>query len=222
MTGPVLLRCDGRQFGYLGNLYAAAGQRAPIAIRRAVKRKGEKARGLMTRAVRDMLGTKLREVRRRIRGRMLGPASYGIIARGTINLKEFPTVQTHKGVRVGVVPNDWVQGEEHLPIAFQAKTGRPSSQPGNAAKRRGTLGGRIVYGVGKGRRQGFRSVAGVMLPMAFIDQRSQAEFNRVAAELPAEMAHQLWVVVEGLDVRAMKRRAARATYMQTVPSRRNR
>ena len=103
-----------------------------------------------------------------------------------------------------MVPNDWVQGEEHLPIAFQAKTGRPSSQPGNAAKRRGTLGGRIVYGVGKGRRQGFRSVAGVMLPMAFIDQRSQAEFNRVGAELPAEMAHQLWVVVEGLDVRAMK------------------
>ena len=89
MTGPVLLRCDGRQFGDLGNLYAAAGQRAPIAIRRAVKRRGEKARGLMTRAVRDMLGTKLREVRRRIRGRMLGPArATASIARGTKNQSE--------------------------------------------------------------------------------------------------------------------------------------
>ncbi|CAD5274886.1 conserved hypothetical protein [Bosea sp. 62] len=222
LIGPVLLRCDGRQFGDLGNLYAAAGQRAPIAIRRAVKRKGEKARGLMTRAVRDMLGVKLREVRRKIRGGMEGPASYGIVARGTINLKEFPTFQTYKGIKVGVVPNDWVQGEEHLPIAFQGKTGRPSSQPGNAAKRRGTLNGRIVYGVGKGRRQGFRSVAGVMVPMAFIDRRSQAEFNRVAAELPAEMAHQLWVVVEGLDVKSMAQRAARGHYMRALRAGRSR
>lgn len=216
MIAPVLLRCDGRAFGHLGNLYAAAGKRAPIAIRRAVRRKGEQARGKMTRAVRDMLGVKLREVRRRIRGRMVGPASYEIAARGLINLKEFPTVQTHKGVKVGIVPSDWVKGEEHLPIAFQAKTGRPSSQPGNAAKRRGTLGGRIVYGVGKGRRQGFRSVGGVMVPMAFIDSRSQSEFNRVAAELPAEMAHQLWVVVEGLDVKAMRGRMARGAYMRTL------
>lgn len=216
MIGPVLLRCDGREFGHLGNLYAAAGKRAPIAVRRAVRRKGEQARGKMTRAVRDMLGVKLREVRRRIRGQMVGPASYAIVARGLINLKEFSTVQTHKGVRVGIVPEDWVKGAEHLPVAFQGKTGRPSSQPGNAGKRRGTLGGRIVYGVGKRRRQGFRSVGGVMVPMAFIDSRSQAEFNRVAAELPAELAHQLWVVVEGVDVKAMRGRMARGAYMRTL------
>ena len=202
MVAPILLRCDGKQFGNMGNLYAAAGRRAPIAVRRAVKRKGEKARGLMTRAIRDRLRIKLREVRKRLKGRMISNASYEIVARGRIPLKEFDTVQYSDGVKVDHVPRNWIDGAEHMRIAFQAKRGQPANQPGNAGKRRGTLGGRIVYGVGKRRRGGFRSVAGVMVPSAFVDARVDAEFRKVASELPAELAHQLWVVVEGLDLKA--------------------
>lgn len=209
MVAPILLRCDGKQFGNMGNLYAAAGRRAPIAVRRAVKRKGEKARGLMTRAIRDRLRIKLREVRKRLKGRMISNASYEIVARGRIPLKEFDTVQYSDGVKVDHVPRNWIDGAEHMRIAFQAKRGQPANQPGNAGKRRGTLGGRIVYGVGKRRRGGFRSVAGVMVPSAFVDSRAQAEFAKVAGELPAELHHQLWVVTEGLDINANAAKQAR-------------
>lgn len=209
MIKPIILRCDGSDYRALGNLYAAAGKRAPLAVTRAVRRKGEKARGLMTRAVRDRLRTTLKAVRRHIAGRMIAAASYAVIARGTIRLNEFPTVQDSGGVKIDHIPRSWVEGQDKLAIAFQAKKGKPANQPGNAAKRRGTLGGRIVYGVGKGRRQGFRSVAGVMVPSAFVDSRAQSEFTKVAAELPAELAHQLWVVTEGLDIAASRARSAR-------------
>lgn len=209
MIAPVRLRCDGKQFGALGNLYAAAGARAPLAVRRAVKRKGEKARGLMTRAVRDRLRIKLRAVRRHIKGEMSGPNSYAIVARGRIPLKEFDTVQAASGVKVDHIPKGWIDGQDRLAIAFQGKKGAPSNQPGSASKRRGTFNGRIVYGVGKNRREGFREVGGIMVPSAFVDHRAQSEFNKVAAELPGEIFHQLWVVVEGLDVKASRARSAR-------------
>jgi hypothetical protein len=209
MVAPVLLRCDGRAFGQLGNLYAAAGARAKVAVRRAVKRKGDKARGLMARQVRDLLKIRLKDVRRRLRGQMIGPSSYAIVARGSMRLEYFNTRQTSAGVVVPGVDVDWIEGREHLPIAFQAKSGKPENQPGNAGKRRGSLGGRIVYGVGKRRRQGFRSVMGVMMPAAFMDASVQAHFNRVAGELPGELMHQLWVVGQGLDRKASTARAAR-------------
>lgn len=215
MIGPVRLRCDGREFGHLGNFYAAAGHRAPVAVRRAVRRKGEKARGKMTRAVRDLLKVNLRDVRAHIKGRMVATNSYAVIARGKIPLERFKTQQASGGVQVPGVEANWIEGRDKLATAFQGKTGKPSNQPGNAVKRRGSLGGRIVYGVGKRRRQGFRSVAGVMVPAAFVDGRAQAEFNRVAAELPAELAHQLWVVTEGLDVRASRARSARRSLGRT-------
>lgn len=214
VVAPVRLRCDGKAFGHLGNLYAAAGARAPIAVRRAVKRKGEKARGLMTRAVRDRLRITLRAVRTHIKGQMVGVNSYAIIARGKIRLKEFATVQDGGGVKVDCIPRGWIDGQDKLAIAFQAKKGAPRNQPGNATKRRGTLGGRIVYGVGKGRREGYRSVGGVMVPSAFIDQRVQSEFAKVAAELPGELAHQLWVVIEGFDVKSQAARVARGGYVR--------
>lgn len=209
MVAPVRLRCDGSEFGHLGNLYAAAGARAPLAVRRAVKRKGEKARGLMTRAVRDILRIKLRAVRKHIQGRMVGTNSFAIIARGLIPLKEFETVQGPTGVTVDHVPKHWIEGHGKLRIAFQAKKGSPANQPGDAAKRRGTYKGRIVYGTGKRRRQGYGSVGGVMVPEAFIQDRAQREFIKVANELPDELAHQLWVVGQGLDVKASRARSAK-------------
>lgn len=209
MLAPVRLRVDGQVYGALGNLYAAAGHRAPVATRRAVKRTGEKARGVMAKAVRDLLKIRLRDVRARVKGEMVATNSYAVIARGKIPLERFRTQQTSSGVQVRDVDQNWIEGRDKLATAFQGKTGKPSNQPGNAGKRRGSLGGRIVYGVGKRRRQGFRSVAGVMVPAAFIDQKAQAEFDKVAAELPKEMMHQLWVVTEGLDLKANRARAAR-------------
>ncbi|MDP3407249.1 hypothetical protein [Bosea sp. (in: a-proteobacteria)] len=209
MVKPILLRCDGRDYRALGNLYAAAGKRAPLAVTRAVRRKGERAFGLMTREMRTLLGLRLKDVRRRLGRKMISKSSFEISARGLIRLEYFNTVQTPSGVKVPGVDESWIMGKDDLKIAFQAKKGKPANQPGNAAKRRGTLGGRIVYGVGKGRREGFRSVMGVMIPAAFVDSRVQGHFNKAAAELPAELAHQLWVVTEGIDIAASRARSAR-------------
>lgn len=211
----IRLHCDGSSYRALGNLYAAAGQRAPVAVRRAVKRKGERARSLMIRAVRDVLQITLRSVRKRIKGRMISSNSYEIVARGKIPLSEFATTQESSGVKVTGIPTDWIEGAANLGIAFQAKKGSPKNQPGNAVKRRGSLGGRIVFGTGKRRRQGFRSVGGVMVPAAFIDDRAQRAFEKVAHELPQEIAHQLWVVGQGLDLKANRARAARLALGRT-------
>ncbi|WP_420104138.1 hypothetical protein [Bosea sp. (in: a-proteobacteria)] len=210
----IRLHCDGSSYGALANLYAAAGKRAPVAVRRAVQRKGGQALVRVTRAVRDRLRVKLREVRRRIKGRMISGTSYEIVARGRIPLKEFDTVQDGTGVKVDHIPTAWVADAAKLRIAFQAKKGAPRNQPGNAAKRRGTLAGRIVYGTGKRRREGFKSVGGVMVPSAFVDSRAQREFEAVARELPEELAHQLWVVIEGVDMRAQAARVARGRYLR--------
>ncbi|MCP4564049.1 MAG: hypothetical protein GY873_30185 [Bosea sp.] len=209
MIAPVRLRLDGKAYSAIGNLYAAAGHRAPVAVRRAVRRKGEKARGIMAKVVRDLLKIRLRDIRAHVKGKMVATNSYAVIARGKIPLERFRTQQTSGGVQVRDIDQNWIEGRAKLATAFQGKTGKPSNQPGNAGKRRGSLGGRIVYGVGKRRRQGFRSVGGVMVPSAFVDQKAQAEFNKVAAELPAELMHQLWVVTEGLDIKANRARFAR-------------
>ena len=214
MVAPIRLRCDGSDYAALGNLYAAAGKRAPLAIRRAVNRKGRQALVQVTRVVTQRLRIRTRSVRRRIKGRMISGTSYEIVARGKVPLSEFPTIQDGTGVKIDYLPKGWIEDADKLRIAFQGKKGAPANQPGNAAKRRGSLGGRIVYGTGKRRRQGFRSVGGVMVPEAFVDTRAQAAFEKVAMELPAELAHQLWVVVEGVDMRAQAARVARGGYLR--------
>lgn len=210
----IRLHCDGSDYGSMANLYAAAGKRAPLAVKRAVNRKGRQATVQVIRAVSDRLRVKRREVRKRIKGRMISPQSFEIVARGKVPLDQFATVQEAGGVKVDHIPTRWIEGGDKLKVAFQAKRGAPPNQPGNAAKRRGSLGGRIVYGTGKRRREGFRSVGGVMVPSAFVDDRAQRAFEKVAMELPAELAHQLWVVVEGVDVRAQAARVARGRYLR--------
>jgi hypothetical protein len=208
------LRCDGTDYANLANLYAAAGRRAPLAVKRAVSRKGRKALVHVARAMAEQLKIGPRRIRRYVKGGMPNANTYVIMAKGKIPLRYFQTRQTPGGVTVEGVPKDWIDGAENLAIAFQGKTGAPGNQPGNAAKRRGTLGGAIIYGTGKRRREGLRIVHGVSVPRAFLDHATMGEFLKVAAELPAELMHQLWVVVEGLDQRAKSARVARGGYLR--------
>lgn len=204
-----MLRIDvnASEYAGLGNLYAAAGKRAPVAIRRAVKEKGDKARTQVRRVARDAFGIKYRAASRYIQGRMLksdgAGAAYEVRAFGRIPLKYTQTRQTPSGVVLKKTPVDVVDGKDKLPIAFGAR-GR-SGVPGNNAKRVATLKGHIYARTGKGRA--IALVPGISMPKVMLEQASRSAFEKVAKELPAALARNFLVVIQGLDKASGKGRA---------------
>lgn len=196
----IVLKSDGREFANLGNLYAAAGKDAPRAVRLAVKEVGMKARTGMRRGVRAELGAQHKiasQVNKRIVGRIVSGglgAEYHITARGNIPLKHFRTVQSPSGVSVPGVKKEFIEGADKLPKAFEATTGHAGTR-GNRAKRRKTLGGRIVYSP-KGTRKVI-PVKGVSVPKVFLSQKPVKAFEEAARELPPKLARILLAAING-------------------------
>lgn len=197
----IVLKSDGRDFARLGNLYAAAGKDAPRAVRLAVREVGMLARTGMRRAVRAELGPQkaiARHVNRRIIGALTSGgagAAYTISAKGVIPLKFLKSVQTPAGVMLPGINRQWVGGGDHLPKAFEAKSGS-SGQAGNAAKRRATLGGRIVYRASAARKS-LRTVRGVLINRVFLAGKPRKAFKSAAEKLPPRLARLLFAAVEG-------------------------
>lgn len=196
------MKADGRQFAHLGNLYAAAGKDAPRAVRLAVKEVGQTGRTAMRRAVKESLGPQ-KAIARHINRRVIGwvtsggaaGASYTVSGRGTIALKHLKTVQTHGGVTVPGIDRDWIGGADRLAKAFEGKSGS-SGQRGNAAKRRQTLGGRIVYRSTPA-RSSLRTVEGLIVAKVFVSARPKAAFHANARKLPPALSRILFAAVEG-------------------------
>lgn len=210
----IVFKTDGREFGSLGNLYAAAGKDAPRAVRLAVKEVGSLARTGMRRAVRaDLRGDFHKiaaQVNKRINGRVVAGvtgAEYHIDARGLIPLKYFRTVQSTRGVNVPGVQQHFILGAGLLPKAFEATTGHAGTR-GDRAKRRATLKGNIVV-ASRGARRALKGatgvsvgskltkVPGVSVAKVFVSQRSVAEFEKAARLLPARLSRILFAAIEG-------------------------
>ena len=196
----IVLKSDGREFANLGNLYAAAGKDAPRAVRLAVKEVGMKARTGMRRGVRAELGAQHKiaaQVNKRIIGQVVSAsagAAYHITARGVIPLKHFRTVQSPSGVSVPGVQKDFILGADKLSKAFEGTTGHAGTR-GNRAKRRATLGGRIVYSP-KGTRKVIQ-VKGVAVAKVFVTRKPTKEFHDAAKELPPRLARILLAAING-------------------------
>ena len=204
----IVIKSDGREFGALGNLYAAAGKQAPRAVRLAVKEVGQLARTGMRKGVRSELRGDFHKIAGQVNKRILGKvqstglgAEYHIDARGLIPLKYFRTVQSPRGVNVPGVKQHFILGAGQLPKAFEATIGHAGTR-GNRAKRRGTLRGNIVVadrgsrsGGGKGSR--LRKVPGVSVAKVFVSQRPVAEFEKAARELPKRLSRMLFAAITG-------------------------
>ena len=175
----IVLKSDGREFGNLANLYAAAGKDAPRAVRLAVKEVGMKARTGMRRGVRSELGPKHRiaaQVNKRVIGKALSTgsgAAYVITANGNIPLKHFRTVQSTSGVSVPGVKLEYIDGAKDLPKAFEATTGHAGTK-GNRVKRRA-----------------------VSVPKVFVSQKPADEFHAAAKELPPRLRRILLTAING-------------------------
>ena len=194
-----VLKSDGREFGNLANLYAAAGKDAPRAVRLVVKEVGMKARTGMRRGVRAELGERHKiaaQVNKRVIGAVLSKgsgAAYVITAKGNIPLKHFRTVQSTGGVSVPGVKLAYIEGAKDLAKAFEATTGHAGTK-GNRVKRRATLGGNIVVAPKRGR---IRKVRGVSVPKVFMSQKPATEFHNAAKELPPRLRRILLAAING-------------------------
>ncbi len=203
----IIFKSSGKEFGQIGNLYAAAGKNAPRAVMLAVREVGQKSRTAMRRAVRQEIGLQhkiARHVNKQVLGKVVSGAfaEYHIEGKGSIALKHFKTVQSTSGVSIPGVDKKYLLNPDLLAKAFEGTTGHAGTR-GDRNKRRATLDGNIVVasrgvlrGTGKvGNR--IRKVPGVSVPRVFLSQRSEAEFYRTARGLPRVLSRILFAALNG-------------------------
>jgi hypothetical protein len=120
MPAALEVRVDLAGLSRLGNLLAAAGDRVPLALARAVNHTGAKARTAMIGALVPQTGLKYRTLRRALKQRQMWPGRSGAYviraSGGNIRLKYFAARETLRGVsaapwgRRQVYPGTFIKG----------------------------------------------------------------------------------------------------------------
>lgn len=173
----------------LGNLIAAAGEKAPDAIRRAVNHTGDKTRTQLIRALTAQTGLKRKVIVKAVkvtRANYTSPSYVMTTRGGNISLKHFGARETRNGVsaapwnrrqiyagtfmRAGWFPNRVVKGNWH----------------GHVFKR---TGGKTASGMDQFEKQ--RS--GLFIPQEMVTGATESAFmSTVQASLPARLEHELY------------------------------
>lgn len=182
------LKIDGKDIVRLGNLIAAAGDKAPLGIIRALRHTGDKARTKMRRAVasqiapiRSSTGGPYAIAKKAVSGQVQG-MSYVIKSRGgDIRIRFYGPKETKAGLR-------HKSPKRGSPIAGAFMHG------GRFPNRRGGPGdGRGAYSrTGPGRFPLKSERSGVLIPEEMVTGGSAREFFATAErELPDRLAHEL-------------------------------
>ena len=190
MSADLRIAFDLGQFTRLGNMIAAAGGKAPIALARAVNHTGDKARTAMARALAPQTGLKPRTTRKALKARKMWPGrsgSYVISASGgDVRLKFFAARETRKGVSAA----PW--GKRRAYPGTFIKGGLPEYRvPLN-------LGGHVFRRTGAGRLPITVVRSGLYIPQELVKGESAAAFDStVRRDLPARLGHELARILGG-------------------------
>lgn len=186
------LKIDGQDIVRLGNMVAAAGDKAPLAIVRALRHTGDKARTQMRRAtakqlgpIRSSTGGPYAIAKKAIKGEVVG-MSYVIRSKGgNVRLRFYRPKETRKGVKHGSPKR-----ESPVPGAF-LHGGRFPNRHG------GPYGGRGVYRrTGAARFPLTAERSNIWIPEEMISGGSASAFFKTAQhELGERLAHELLRII---------------------------
>jgi hypothetical protein len=175
----------------LGNMLAAAGKRAPHAIRRGLNRTGDKARTQVKRALVVQTGLKSGTITRALKTRR---ASFGSLAYtmttwgGDISLRYFNPRETRAGV--SAAPG----GKRQIFARTFMKGGRFPKRVDLELK----LGGHVFKRTGKGRLPIEKQHSGMYIPEEMVSGASQAAFFAAAqGNLANDVARELFAILSG-------------------------
>lgn len=180
---------DLSQFERLANLYAAAGEQAPHAVRRGLNKAGDKARTQMKRALTKQTGLKSGVIARALKTTRAnyGSAAYVITSRGgDISLKHFGARETRKGVSAAP------RGQRAVFAGTFIKGGL---FPNRVALK---MGGHVFSRTGKGRLPIEKEKSGVFIPVEMVTGATAATFYETAGRsLADDIARELLAILSG-------------------------
>ena len=171
----------------LANLIGAAGDKAPLAIRRALKHTGDRTTTAVKKALVPQTGLKPRVIHNAVKGSMSGGAlAYEIRSKGgDISLKYFSPKETRAGVK-------HTSKRQPSPLAGSFTRGGkfPRRVPLPA------LNGHVFKRAGAGRLPIVKQKSGVIIPAEMVRDASRAAFfSTVQSRLPDRLAHELYRIL---------------------------
>jgi len=184
------LRVDVQTVGIerLANVLAAAGPKAPVAIRRALAHTGDKARTQVKRALVAQTGLKAKVIAKAIKVTRPNRDALRYVIRsrgGDISLKFFSPRETRKGVS---------HKSRHAPSPLAGSFTKGGRFPRRIAAK--GLNGHVYRRTGKGRGPLALQDSGVIIPAEMVEGASRAAFfSTVERELPARLAHELYRIL---------------------------
>jgi hypothetical protein len=180
---------DLSEFERLANLFHAAGEQAPHAVRRGLNKAGDKARTQMKRALTKQTGLKAGVIARALKTRRasFGSLSYTITSRGgDISLKHFGARETRKGVSAAP------RGQRAVFAGTFIKGGL---FPDRKALK---MGGHVFARTGRGRLPIEKQKSGVFIPVEMVTGATAAGFYEVAnRHLGDDIARELLAILTG-------------------------
>jgi hypothetical protein len=180
------LEVDASQIADLGKLMAEAGQRAPAAIGRAIRRTGDMTRTQMVRSLTAQSGLKRKVIVKAIKAKSSG-LTYTLASKGgNVHLQYFGARETRKGVSAA----PW--NHRRVFSGMFIKGGRfPKRVPLG-------LGGAVFARTGAGRLPIASQRSGLFIPKEMVSGATAAAFTgTVQRVLPARLAHEMAAIFGG-------------------------
>jgi hypothetical protein len=185
MNAPLLrIAIDPSGFARMGNLLAAAGSKAPLALARAVNHTGAKARTAMARVLVKQTGLDYRTTSKALRPRQMWPGRSGAYViradGGNIRLKFFKAHETQRGVSAA----PW--NKRRVYAGTFIKGGRFPD------RKQLQLGGHVFARLGSKRLPIIFARSGLYIPHEMVTGNSEKAFFAVVnRDLPDRLAHEL-------------------------------
>lgn len=188
---------DLKDFQRLANIFAAAGDQAPHAVRRGLNRAGDKARTQMKRTLVKQTGLKAGVIARALKTRRanFGSLSYEIVSRGgDISLKHFGPRETRKGVSAAP------RGQRAV---FNATFLKGGQFPNRKTLK---MGGHVFARAGSKRSPIEKRKSGVFIPVEMVTGSTAAAFYAAAnSHLGDDIARELFAILSGAAPRGRSR-----------------
>jgi hypothetical protein len=184
------IRIDAVDVSRLANAIAAAGNKAPVAIARALNHTGAKARTAMIRSLTAQTGLKRKSIVKALKVRKAaqkGDLSYTIWSRGgDISLKYFDPKEVRKGVSAKPFGK-----RTYTPMAFLKGGRKPNRVPLN-------MGGHVYRRTSAARTPIEIVDSGVVIPEEMVSGATEAAFYEVAQrDLADRLSHELGELLKG-------------------------
>jgi hypothetical protein len=184
------IRIDTVDVSRLANAFTAAGEKAPVAIARALNHTGAKARTAMIKSLTAQTGLKRKTIVKALKVRKAaqrGDLSYTIWSRGgDISLKYFSPKEVRKGVSAKPFGR-----RTYTPMAFLKGGRKPNRVTLN-------MGGHVYRRTSAARTPIEMVDSGVIIPQEMVSGATEAAFYEVAQrDLADRLGHEIYHLLHG-------------------------